>query len=768
MRIRHSHHHGKTSHGLRRSGSLGEGVCCLKTGKHSQHHHVHHDGDHAESDGFVRKGGRFLMKDVDWSALVILIVVLAALCSPLSGLRLHAQSSILSSDGKIYNYGTVKILGDAVIAQDTIGGVVSYERDNADSQLVAHLTYADLHFSGVSPKKMLDNTRPVEADSLFWSKDPDVVIDLVQDSWIRANRTVIHQGTINPGLRYGRFVLMGTEPQDISGTGSIPIVELNNAQGAFVTNAGGLRIVERLDLQNGLLSNAPADNIALQQDAWIWRDDSGSIANEPQWDVIYNLRYYGEAPMLGGPEMVRNQTAIGHLYQEDTSGLTLPYDIFVNDSLVLYGHIFTEESDLNRHELYYAADLDPTYINWWPEVIGTMVRTNLIVGKTQRMNNVLTTINFTTLDKGLEPGNVEHYAVRSMPNTVPLPLTDITFKVNRFLQLAARRGNGDTVLNADYDLTFGYAWRNAPIASRELPTVIETIPQLQGQEDLLVLMKYNGFSYEAAGITNPPTSAVPAPAEVWRYHFTTRVDSTGDYAIGLATGPVWVLNTKIFMEGPLRTYGENFTPEMATDLAQRGLVPTVAPDIYPYNLDPNRATKVAPAIGDSIVDWVTIEFRTSPTASGPAKLVETLLLTKDGQVLDPTTLRPRVIADIPAGTYNIAVRHRNHLAVITEDQIVVARSNLGYVVDMTTGVGLLGGAASQKLIGTNNGRRWFGLVAGEVTASDDIARNDYNLVWDNRNVEAYTLFDTNLNGIVTTRDLNVTWNNRERNSVAPR
>jgi hypothetical protein len=114
------------------------------------------------------------------------------------------------------------------------------------------------------------------------------------------------------------------------------------------------------------------------------------------------------------------------------------------------------------------------------------------------------------------------------------------------------------------------------------------------------------------------------------------------------------------------------------------------------------------------------------------------------------------------------VRHRNHLAVITEDKVLVDRSNLGYVDDLTTGVGLLGGAASQKLIGTFNGRRWFGLVAGEVEGADDIARSDYNLIWDARNLEGYLITDTDLNGIVTTRDVNVSWNNRERSSVAPR
>lgn len=355
-----------------------------------------------------------------------------------------------------------------------------------------------------------------------------------------------------------------------------------------------------------------------------------------------------------------------------------------------------------------------------------------------------------------------------MPKTIPEPLTDITYKVDRYLQLEARDFVGDTIPDSTYTLTFGYAWRAREIAGIEQPNVIETVPQLQGLEDQLVLMRFSGLSYNPYGFSRTPTTGLAFPQEAWRYSTATLVRAGGDFAIGLSTGPIWVLNTKVFLEGPLRTYGENFNPEMATDLATRGLVPNVAPDMYPYSLDPDRLTDTAAIIGDSIVDWVTVEFRTSATASGEPELIETLLLTKDGRMLDPQTLRPRIIEGIPAGFYNLAVRHRNHLAVITEDKVLVDRSNLGYVVDLTTGVGILGGAAAQKLIGTNNGRRWFGLVAGEVEGGDDIARPDYNLVWDDRNLEGYLLRDTDLNGIVTTRDVNVTWNNRGRSSVAPR
>lgn len=676
------------------------------------------------------------------------------------------QPAFLFSEGVIKNTGTIKIRGDASLTQDSIGGVVRYERNySIDTQLVAQITYANIHFEGASKKMVLDPSKILVADSLFLSTDTTVVIALDAGTYIQANRTVKHDGLINPGQRFGRFVLRGTEQQDVSGKGLIPILELDNMAGALVTNGGGLRVYERFDLQHGLLSNAATDNVIMLQGAWVWRDDSGAIANEPEWTNRLNLRYYADSAIVGGPEMVRNVNAIGKLVNDDVAGLTLPYNITVNDSLILRGHIYTEQDSVQRHSLTFSPTIDPFYDGYWPEVIGTMVRSTLLDGRSMVMNNRFTTIRF---ENAQDRGSVVQYSVRSLPRTTPLPLTDITYKVDRFIQLRALDFVGDTVPDSTYTLTFGYAWRNKAIAGIEQPVVEETIPQLVGLEDQLVLMRFSGLSYNPYGFSVTPTQGLANPPEAWRYSTASLVRAGGDFAIGLSTGPIWVLNTKIFLEGPLRTYGENFTPEMSTDLAVRGLIPSVPPDMYPYSLDPDRLQDTAKVIGDSIVDWVTVEFRKSATASGDPELIETLLLTKDGRVLDPQTLRPRIIEGIPAGFYNIGVRHRNHLAVITEDKVLVDRSNLGYVVDLTTGVGVFGGAAAQKLVGTSGGRRWFGLIAGEVESADDVARSDYNLVWDARNLEGYLITDTDLNGIVTTRDANVSWNNRGRSSVAPR
>lgn len=336
------------------------------------------------------KGSFFWRSSSVWIA-VVFVLALGTWNSELQA----QQPSILFSEGVIQNTGTIKIRGDASLTQDSIGGIVRYERNHViDTQLVAQLTYANVHFEGASRKMIIDPTRPLVADSLFWSTDSAVVFTLIPDTWIQANRTVRHEGLINQGQRIGRFVLRGTENQDISGQGLIPILELDNMAGATVTRGGGLRVYERLDLQYGRLDNSPADNVNILQGAWVWRDDSGYISNEPQWNNRVNLRYYGDSAMLGGPEMVRNTNAIGHLINDDVAGLTLPYNITVNDSLVLRGHIYTEQDSANRHELTYSPTIDPNYDGYWPEVIGTMVRSTLLDDRTMMMNNLFTSIYF--------------------------------------------------------------------------------------------------------------------------------------------------------------------------------------------------------------------------------------------------------------------------------------------------------------------------------------------------------------------------------------
>ena len=109
---------------------------------------------------------------------------------------------------------------------------------------------------------------------------------------------------------------------------------------------------------------------------------------------------------------------------------------------------------------------------------------------------------------------------------------------------------------------------------------------------------------------------------------------------------------------------------------------------------------------DAIVDWVLVELRdagdnTAVVASRSA------LLQRDGDVVAMDGLSS-VNMIIGAGSYHVAVRHRNHLGTITEDTITFASGAMN--VDFTLLSTDLFGTQPQKQVGARRA-----LWAGDVS-----------------------------------------------------
>ena len=87
---------------------------------------------------------------------------------------------------------------------------------------------------------------------------------------------------------------------------------------------------------------------------------------------------------------------------------------------------------------------------------------------------------------------------------------------------------------------------------------------------------------------------------------------------------------------------------------------------------------------DAIVDWVFVELR---DANDSTIIVETrsALLQRDGDVVDPSDgVSPLSILGANGASYYIAVKHRNHLGVMTATPVTL--SNAGTIVDFTSAV----------------------------------------------------------------------------------
>lgn len=164
---------------------------------------------------------------------------------------------------------------------------------------------------------------------------------------------------------------------------------------------------------------------------------------------------------------------------------------------------------------------------------------------------------------------------------------------------------------------------------------------------------------------------------------------------------------RAYLEGPYNTT----TARMNTTLRDLGLIPTVEPytGLGYTHVGGGGETTTAGVLAvtgvNAIVDWVVLELRDAAT---PATVVATrsALLQSDGDIVGMDGTSPVSIA-APAGSYRVALRHRNHLGIITAAAVNLTATSTA--LDLSNGsVALQGGALATNASGA---RRL--LVAGD-------------------------------------------------------
>jgi len=142
--------------------------------------------------------------------------------------------------------------------------------------------------------------------------------------------------------------------------------------------------------------------------------------------------------------------------------------------------------------------------------------------------------------------------------------------------------------------------------------------------------------------------------------------------VGLQGAHIGVVNSDTLMRATLRSYGPNST----------NLVPLVEPyeamASFAHNGPDGGGTEeiasqdVSTIFGktdkDAIVDWVFVELRSS-TALDSVATSRSGLLQRDGDVVDLDGVSNLRFPNAAAGTYYVAVRHRNHLGVMTGEAL---------------------------------------------------------------------------------------------------
>lgn len=689
------------------------------------------------------------------------------------------NNAAMSSDGIINNDGVIESFGFLTkIAQPSINGTVIIDNE-IDYRNVPQISYNNILLRGKGEKQLREGSKILESRNYFFSDDTTPITwDDAQGIEIHSLNETEHNGNINPAYIHGKYVLKGTAAQDISGKGRFTNLELDNSAGADVINKtgntpDGFQVSRELRLTSGELRNSADANFKMGDSSTIVRNFGGSLSENPIFEGRVDVNYIGNGQMTTGGEIPLDEAPLQELIVENSGGIILNRDatankrIYVGDDIRAY-QVDNADQIISNHTLTYTASNNPEF-NGDTEIEGRFRRTNLTYDGTENLFNNRKT--FATFDDPTNPDGIAALTFDVKPGRrwSINPRKGDT-KVQRTYAFFAENSQGDDLANASA-LNIGYAWKNDPANQNDIEAH-ETPAELLSRMEELVLQRWK--SPENVWDNNL-TSTVPAQDGAWMTA-NAALSEFGDHAVGLSAQDYLYLLASVIMEGPFR--GE----DMSNELVQKNLVPKTPPDMYPYNLDPNKDLHVVDELPENVVDWIVLEFRDA--AFNPSqRYFRTCFLKQDGQIVDVDGSSPVRLSklttnnlDTTGAYYWIAIRHRSHLTIMSKDSLYIGPSNSPVAYDFSNPILLMGGSA--RPVGfTETGRVRYGMIAGNypdptltvedlllgADGIDEIREDDYKKSWDSFNIiNRYLNEDFNMDGIITTRDYNVSWNNRDQ------
>ncbi|MCB0779731.1 MAG: choice-of-anchor B family protein [Flavobacteriales bacterium] len=153
---------------------------------------------------------------------------------------------------------------------------------------------------------------------------------------------------------------------------------------------------------------------------------------------------------------------------------------------------------------------------------------------------------------------------------------------------------------------------------------------------------------------------------------------------------------------------------------------------------------------DAIVDWLVIELR-DPDTPSVVRASRTALLQRDGDVVDVDGTTLPTLGAAPTA-YHIAIRHRNHLGIMTAQAVDVGP--VPFELDLTDGSVPLSGAEPTLVLGSRH-LMWSGNAIGDTALKYTGQDNDRDAILQviggvvpSATVTGYLNADVNLDGRV--------------------
>lgn len=679
------------------------------------------------------------------------IVAVFVLLSIGSFLAYAQEASFNNTGGKLTNEGTIRVnIGQVKGLPDSLGGRIEFtSKDGGHVQAIPNIKYWQLVLKGKGYRKI----RKENSSSHLIVGDSLIMIDSTKIELYEAD-IYAKNSVENTTKVYGsKEVRLNSEvkAQDMigNGRGSFDHLNIDNPHGVNVIK-GGFTVDSSLTLTRGKLNNT-TQNFNMRDSSLITRYEGGALAEKPNFEGTIDVSYKGAGKSIQtGGELPLEKDKLQNLRVENAGGIVLTHDVQVNRSLYVGARIATEFDEEKRYVLTYTPAINPDFsMSPQAEIDGTFRRTFISYKENMLMNNRFTWALFKTDG---DAGGVKTLNFRVKPKTFfALPEGNVQ-KVERSFEIWAEKSTtqSDTT-TAIPNVDIGYGWRSEDGDDQVDESKGLDIPTLK-------LKRWNGGDWNSIMSSTVPEKS---PDGKWYFASASNIDLLGKFVIGSDKGGNINLAAKVFLEGPY------YDSLMKTELVKFNLLPRTPDDVYPYNLDKNRAkVKATIAKLDSIVDWIVMEFKPETGESQYASL----LLKNDGTILSPhgDTVLNLTALGIDSGVYFIGVLHRNHLPVYTMKTMKMRQEYNGQIADFTKPATVYGKEGSLRPLDIKGGFILYGMVAGDVNGDNKIDETDYKLTWENRDMQFIrTQYDINMSGYVNTRDINFPWNNRNRSANIP-
>jgi hypothetical protein len=188
---------------------------------------------------------------------------------------------------------------------------------------------------------------------------------------------------------------------------------------------------------------------------------------------------------------------------------------------------------------------------------------------------------------------------------------------------------------------------------------------------------------------------------------------------------------------------------MNTDLRDATYTGSVAGYGFIPATDPYLGTiTVVDGLPATMVDWVLVELRATTGGATVAQAVGCLL--SDGSVTDTTGLNGLEFTGLESSTsYYVVVKHRNHLAVMSNVAVSIDESNGSDEHDFTVSAAAYGGnTLAVKQVGSD-----YAMIAGDGDGNGQIQTTDKSAIWIGQTGRSgYRAADFDMNGFVQTND----------------